>query len=109
GNDYAHRPAVLDRKWLSLPTMCQEHVRFFEHRALHVRGVAVIGMEDDVLRFRLRPGEFQNMFGGNPAPMIIVTAPLRDAVNIGEKILLRLRRELGQRPDNWMLDKTVDL
>jgi uracil-DNA glycosylase family 4 len=54
--------------------------------AFHVGGVAVIGMEDHMARFGLGLDQVENVPRWNALPMIVVSAPLRDAVNVGREI-----------------------
>src|SRR4029077_19370325 len=79
-DDDTHRAAMLAGNGFALPGMGKQHIGFFEDRAFHIGGVAIIGMEQDMAGLGLGSREFAYVARRHAPPMIVVTAPLRDAV-----------------------------
>src|SRR5258706_6342605 len=108
-DDHTHRPAMLAGDGLALPGMGEQDTILFEDLAFHIGGVAVIGMEQDMARLGLGSREFEDVARRHAPPMIVVAAPLRDAVDVRNEILLRLRQEFVERPDDLVFDEAANL
>src|SRR5262249_41226740 len=78
--DHAHGTTMLSCDRFSFPGMRDQDVRLLEYLAFHIRCVSVIGAEKHMAGFRLRLDDLQDAPRRNTAPMIVVAAPLRDAV-----------------------------
>src|SRR5215472_12617748 len=104
-NDDAHGPAMFAGQRFSFPAVRQQHVGLGEDVELHIGGVAVVGVENDVARFWLRPHELEDLPARHALPVIVVTAPGGDTVDVADEILLRQRHEFRQRPGERVLDE----
>src|SRR5579872_4034321 len=88
--------------------MGEQYIRLLEHRPPDIRRVAVARREQHMPGFRLWPDEFDDVPRRYTAPVIVVTAPLRHAVNVRNEILLRLRHEFVERPDHRIFHQPAD-
>src|SRR5438105_8178954 len=60
-------------------------------------------------RLRNRSNESHDVPRGYTTPVIVVAAPLRHAVDIGNEILLRLRQEFIECPEDRIFHQAADL
>ena len=72
-------------------------------------GQKIVAGAEDVLRVVLRHDELGNRAEPHAAPMIVETAPRRDAVKVADVFDLRQRHELRPVERHRVLDEAADL
>src|SRR5665647_3454020 len=66
-------------------------------------------MQHDVARLVARLTGMEEIAGRKPLPGVVVARPGGDTVDVGDETRLRLRGELGEIPEDRMLDRAVDV